>query len=410
MQTRRSILVAALATTILAGLPATGFAQGAKDVKVALIAPLSGPWARAGQMMRQGAELAIEDINNAGGIKALGGAKMQLIVADAGDSPDKARNAAQRLVADQSDLTAGTGAWLSSFTLAVTEVTERASLPWLTISFSDQVTARGFKFVFQTSPSGTRQAEIMLPTVVQMAAKATGRAPKTIGVLTDNTPSPASFLKPMRETGFKSHNLQLVVDETFTPPLSDATAMVQKVRAARPEILLLFPTGTPDNKLIIEKMNEFGLGKGRVPIVGSGGQLATPELRNLLGKDIVEGLMTVLAGWPTKELADLHSRFKAKYNEPWMTQDPLYAYGDMWLIKEAIEQAKSADREKVGEALRAMDTREGPAKYYSGHRIRFDERGRRIDAGLVIVQWQNGEPVLVYPADLASAAPIWPKQ
>ena len=72
-----------------------------------------------------GADLAVEDINARGGIKSLGGAKLNIIYADAGDSTEKAKNAAQRLVADNPDLVGGTGSWLSSFTLAVTEVTER---------------------------------------------------------------------------------------------------------------------------------------------------------------------------------------------------------------------------------------------------------------------------------------------
>ena len=67
-----------------------------------MIAPLSGPWARQGQLMRMGAEMAIDDINQAGGIKTLGGAKIELVVADAGDSTEKAKNAAQRLLSQTS--------------------------------------------------------------------------------------------------------------------------------------------------------------------------------------------------------------------------------------------------------------------------------------------------------------------
>ena len=79
-------------------------AQSASTVKVALLAPMSGPNARNGQMMRSGADMAIEDINKAGGIKALNGAKMELVIFDAGDSAEKAANAAQRMVAQNPDL------------------------------------------------------------------------------------------------------------------------------------------------------------------------------------------------------------------------------------------------------------------------------------------------------------------
>jgi len=398
-----------LTVSILSVLLGAQVVQAA-DVPVAVIAPLSGPWARGGESTRQGAELAIEDINASGGIKALGGAKMKLHVADAGDSPDKARNAAQRLIAEVPGLVGGTGAWLSSFTLAVTEVTERAEIPWLTISFSDQITSRGFKYVFQTSAGGRRQAELALPTIMALAEKASGGKPQSVGVLTDNTPSPQSILAPLRAGGFEKAGLKVLVDETFTPPLSDATSLVQKVRAGRPEMLLALPTGIQDVKLIVEKLNEFGLGQGKLPVIASGAQAASPDLLNLLNADKVNGLMTLLVGWPSKDDTDLEMRFKAKYKEAWMTQDAIYSYGDMWLLKEAVERAGAVDSKKVAQVLRSIDLKDGAAKYYSGGRVRFDEAGRRIDAGIVIVQWQNGVPKTIFPVETAAAPAIWPKK
>ena len=82
----------------------------------------------------------------------------------------------------------------------------------------------------------------------------------------------------------------------------------------------------------------------------------------------------------------------------------------MWIFKEALEKVAAFDRKKVSDAIRAMDTREGPARYFPGGRVKFDEKGRRVDADLAIVQWQNGLPVTVYPVATAVAQPIWPKQ
>jgi len=128
--TRRGAVLAASAIAI-AALYSTPIAVQAqsKNVKIAIIVPLSGPWARQGTLVKFGAETAIDEINAAGGIKALGGAKLELVAIDAGDSAEKAKNAAQRLVAQEPDAVGGMGAWLSTFTLAVTEVTERAHIP-----------------------------------------------------------------------------------------------------------------------------------------------------------------------------------------------------------------------------------------------------------------------------------------
>src|SRR6201987_6056955 len=186
-----SMLTVALGVAATAA-PAPVVAQQPNEVEVALIVPLSGPWARQGQLERMGAEMAIDDINNSGGIKSLGGAKVNLVVLDTGDSAEKAKNAAQRLVAQNPDVIGGFGAWLSSFTLAVTEVTERAELPWLTLSYSDQITGRGFHYVFQTSATADKQSEMVLPTIMDLAEKSTGKKPITTGVLQDNTAAPVS--------------------------------------------------------------------------------------------------------------------------------------------------------------------------------------------------------------------------
>ncbi|HKC30747.1 MAG TPA: ABC transporter substrate-binding protein [Burkholderiales bacterium] len=382
----------------------------AKEVRVAMIAPMSGPWARQGELMKKGADMAIEDINRAGGIKSMGGARMRLLVVDAGDSAEKAKNAAQRLVAQETDVVGASGAWLSSFTLAVTEVTERAELPVLTLSYSDVITGRGYKYVFQTSPTGGAQAQGALPALLELAKIAMGKPLKTVGIVMDNTAAPMSFVKPMREGGFDKLNLKLLVDETFTPPLADATSVVQKVRNSRPDVLLLLPTSVPDDKLVLEKLSEMGLGRGRLPVVSNGAHIGAPEMLRLVGKDLMEGVMSVVANWGAKGQEKLIADFKKRTGEPWMTQDSISTYGDMWIFKEALETAGSADRKKVAEAMRNMDTTDGPAKFFPGGRLKFEENGRRAGAGLLIVQWQNGEPLVVYPPNSAMAKPNWSKQ
>ena len=265
--TRRTAAKGLALSAAALALPAIGRAQS-QTVKIAMIAPMSGPWARQGQLLRMGADLAIEDINARGGIKSLGGATLNIIYADAGDSTEKAKNAAQRLVADNPDLVGGTGSWLSSFTLAVTEVTERAQIPWLTLSYSDAITNRGFKFVFQTSPTAEWQAAQTVPTALDLAQASTGKRPTTVGLIMDNTASPTSFAKPLREGGLEKAGLKLVVDQIFTPPLSDATPLIEKVRSAKPQFLLLLTSAMPDCKLVLEKLDEFKLSHGKLPLVG----------------------------------------------------------------------------------------------------------------------------------------------
>lgn len=402
--------IAAILAALGLAVSAPSILAQVQEVKVGLIAPLSGPWARQGDLMVKGAQMAIDDINSGGGITSMGGAKLRLVTADAGDSTEKAKNAAQRFVASEPDMVGATGAWLSSFTLAVTEVTERAEMPMLTLSYSDQITARGFKYVFQTSPTAGAQSVGAMPAIVELGKVATGQQLKTIGIIGDNTASPVSFLKPMREGGLAQMGIKLTMDEIFTPPLADATSVVQKLRSARPEAVLFVPTNIPDAKLVLEKMHEMGLGRGRIPMIGNGAPMGAPEMLQVVGKDLMEGVLIIIANWTQKGQEQLIADFKKRTGEPWMTQDSLCSYGDMWIFKEALEQAGVADRKKVAEAIRVMDTTDGPAKYYPGGRIKFEDNGRRAGAGIMIIQWQNGEPVTVYPTDIALAKPVWPKK
>ena len=93
-------------TYLLAGastglISSRAWAETAAEVKVGLLVPVSGMYARPGTVMREGAEMAVEHINAQGGVKALGGARLKLVVLDSGDTTEKAKNAAQRMVAQE---------------------------------------------------------------------------------------------------------------------------------------------------------------------------------------------------------------------------------------------------------------------------------------------------------------------
>src|SRR3989449_4524813 len=166
LRTRTLAAVLVLLLTAVAVPPA----PAADDVKIALVAPLSGRWARQGQLKKMGADMAIDEINSQGGIKALGGAKIVLREADAGDSVEKAVSAAQRVLTREK-ISAGIGSGLSSLTLRVNEVAERLQGPWLTLSYAGSITQRGLQYTFQSSPVSSAQAEQALDLVVDLAKR-----------------------------------------------------------------------------------------------------------------------------------------------------------------------------------------------------------------------------------------------
>ena len=406
---RRTALGLGLATGAAAIAPRRARAQAAKEVKIAMLVPLSGPWARQGILVKFGAEMAIDDINNAGGIKSMGGAKLKLMQYDTGDSAEKAKDAAQRMLAQEPDLVGGFGCWLSTFTLAATEVTERAELPWLTLSYSDLITGRGYKYVFQSSPTADKQAQDIVPMIVDLATKASGKRPTKVGILGDNTASSVSFYKPLKEHVFADQKLNLVVDEVYTPPLTDATTLIQGVRSARPDFMLIQSTNVPDDKLLVDKFSEFGLTARKLPLVGGGGHWTVPELLKVAGAENLEGVLVGLANWPGKPVADVAKRFVERTKEPWFGHDSIFAYVHVLILKEAIERAGVADRRKVMEGIRALNMTDGPALFFPDGHLQYDDKGRRVGAELCIVQWRDGRPVPVFPASIAASDALWPK-
>jgi branched-chain amino acid transport system substrate-binding protein len=412
MTTRRTVIkqgALGAATLATASMPWRMVRAQLKPIKVAVIAPLSGPWARQGTLVKWGADTAIAEINELGGVKSMGGAKLELIAIDAGDSAERAKNAAQRLVAQEPDVVGGCGAWLSTFTLAVTEVTERAQIPWLTMSYADSITARGFKFVYQSSMPAGLQPDAAMPTILNLAKAATGKALATAGIIGDNTASSVAFLKPMREGGMAKLGIKVLIDEIYTPPLSDATPLIQKVRSTRPDFLMFLSTTISDTKLVLEKMNEFRLAKGVIPVIGLGAHMGAPEVLKNVPADLIEGLMFIVANWELKGQDAVSNRFKKVSGEPWITQDGLEGYGHTWIIKEALEKAGVADRVKVNDEIKKLDLKTGQAADTFPGGVKFDESGRRVGAPVCIVQWQDGKPGTVYPTERAMATARWPK-
>src|SRR5262249_2406482 len=224
----------------------------------------------------------------------------------------------------------------------------------------------------------------------------------------DNTAAPTSFAKPLREGGLEKAGLKLVVDQIFTPPLSDATPLIEKVRSAKPGFLLLLTSAMPDCKLILEKLDEFKLSHGKLPLVGNGAPFGSPELLNTIGPELLEGLLFSVANWPLKGQEEFIEHFKKRTGEPFATQDALCGYGHTWILKEALEAAGVADKLSVAEAIRKMNLTTGPAARSFPGPIKFDEKGRRQDVPMIFAQWQKGVPVSVYPEDRALAKPFWP--
>ena len=196
----------------------------------------------------------------------------------------------------------GIGCWLSSFTLAATEVTERAELPWLTLSYSDLITSRGFKYVFQSSPTADAQATALLPRIVDLATKATGRRsrPRWRSSATTRPPS-VSFMKPhprARGQGPGPHDRGRRGLHPAARRRDDAGAE-DPLRAARLHRVPVHQRAATTS-CCSTSSRSGGSRPATIPLIGGGGHWCVPELMKVAGKEHLEGMIVGLANWPGK--------------------------------------------------------------------------------------------------------------
>jgi branched-chain amino acid transport system substrate-binding protein len=394
-RTPRRALSLSVAAAFAIGAAPAAFAADPATVSIALIVPLSGDWGEQGVLMREGAEFAVDRINSEGGIKSLGGAKLKLVVADTGNSVETAVSAAQRILGG-GDISAATGSWLSSFTLAETEIAERVHVPWITFSYADKVTTRGYKYTFRDNAPSSQQVSQGLKEVLEASA-ATGHPIQTLAIASDNTAAAQAGLNAIKKYA-PGLGLKVVVEKIWTPPLSDPDSIASAIKDAKPDLIWGGATTLSDTSGLVQALRAH---KVAAPLLGAGSQFLTEAfIKAVGGADKVNGLATIVGDGVLKGMEALNQEFEAIHHHP-MIEDMADTYAEIWIIKEAIEKAGSADPQKVRDALASLDITSGPASFVPGGAVKFDETGQNVKAEVAIQQWQDGKIVTVAPAHAA---------
>lgn len=246
------------------------FAGGARaqDIKIGVIAGMSGPGTSYGIGIRQGAEMAAREINAAGGIK---GRKLQLIVVDDATNPAQSVTAMQRLVNERVDMVVG--GWGSSQVLANMEVSERAGLPYIVVGATNpKITSEKNKWTFRVIYTDAVQAEQIAEAAVKRLSM------KRIGVIHDANDYGVGNRDVFAES-LKKLGLEPVVVMSYQSTDKDFTAQLSRIREANPEGLAIFGT-IPAAPAIMNQARDFGI---KARFMGTGG-LATETLITLAPK------------------------------------------------------------------------------------------------------------------------------
>lgn len=243
-------------------------AAQAQDIKLGVIAGMSGPGTSYGIGIRQGAEMAVKEINAAGGIK---GRKLQIVVSDDASNPAQSVTAMQRLANEGVDLIVG--GWGSSQVLANMEVAERAGIPYIVVGATNpRITSEKNKWTFRVILDDSVQAE----QIAEAAVKTLGM--KRIAVINDSNDYGVGN-RDVFVANLKKFGLEPVTVQSYQSSDKDFTAQLTRIREANPDGVAIFGT-IPAAPAIMNQARDIGI---KARFIGTGG-LANENLMTLAPK------------------------------------------------------------------------------------------------------------------------------
>ena len=381
--------------------------SAAETVNIALIVPITGPNASVGEQSVNAARLAVEDVNNAGGIKSLGHAKINLVIGDSTNDPPGALTTTERILSG-GNIAAAFCCDLSPLTTAALPAFVKHHVAVLTSSISDKlVTPENGGYLFMIAPRGSLFGNQQVEFLKALNSKYNMGITKAAILYVDN-PYGQSTAKGIEDLAGKA-GLQIVLNSAYPADITDASPLVAKIQQSGAQVL--FPVSyITDAQLLI---NALRSAQSKVVIVGGGAGFIWPPIGKALG-DRVNGLLSV-ASWnlnsknvlADKGLISVTKRYEQRVGT-FMPEQSGEAYAGIWALVHAIDAAKSADPQKVRDALARMDLKGTGARMMQPGEIQFDPNGVNVKVEPVMIQWQKGVPVTVWPADLASGAFVKP--
>ncbi len=367
-------------------------------VKIACMAPLSGANADGGQQDLDAIKLAVQDINNAGGIQSLGGAKIELVVADVTSDATQCTQIAERTISSN-DLSGIVGTSISGLTIPILPIIEKYGIPTITNSINDQITEQGYEYIFETVPKGSHFGQQQVAFIQYLQEQ--GYPANKVAIIYENSSYGQSTAAGSLEIA-QSAGLDVVMNESFPPNFSDASSLVTSLKNSGAEIVM--PVAySQDAKLIVNTMNAMDC---HPLIIGGGAGFLWPVLGEEMG-DSVNGLISVGSwNWDSKNISEnpallkVTEDFEQLYGY-FMTEHSGPSYVATWILKEGLEKAASTDPKAVRDAIASLSFTEGPVSMMQPGMVEWDETGWNKDVTPVMIQWQDGKPRTIFPTEFS---------
>lgn len=391
---RRALCISTAILSLAVTVPGlSGIALAADGtIKLGLVAPMSGPNARYGAFSMRGAELAVKEINDAGGIDGL---QIELYSADSQGTPVEGVSATRRLI-DEDEVDYVIGDVSSSVTLAMQPVAEDAGVLLLNAASSNpKITygagVGGFKWTYRNYPTDENRAFV----VARYAAEQRGFTKfAVLSVDSDYGRSAIEFTKKY----LPELKGEILSEDYYKEGEVDFRSVLAKIRDTGAQAIIMY--GLADTTPIVARqMVELGLA-GKVTLVGNGEFNTEKTIKS--APTALEGAVEAAAwlpAWDSPESKAFVEKFTTTYDEA--PNNHAYVHWDtVHLLAQAIQQAGSPDREKVREALSKI-------KYKSPvGEVTFDDHNQ-ARLPMILLQIENGKPSIkgAYTADIQYPAP-----
>lgn len=377
-------------------------ASAAVDViKVGALYPLTGADAGwAGDPYIKSHQLAIDEINAAGGIKCLDGAKLELVKGDTQGKAEVGNSEMERLIA-QEGVVAVMGSALSGTTLPASEIAERDEVPYIVPNALDGViTDRGLKYVFQTVSTLQQWGLDNTQWAKEQGAKT--------AVITVPNFTFGEEVAAVWKAGLEAAGIELLGEFTYEGSAQDFTDTILRVKQLDPDVW--FALGNNQAPQMAKQAKEQGY-YPKMGIISLGSGFGSTFFLNEAGQDVADGIVITQDFAPVSAL-NVDPAFLARFKE-YTGQDlgGTYntTYASTWLLADALEKSCSTDPKALAETLRTTTFTDGEGKWgFQWPQASFDEKGRLQEAASVIAQWQDGQMVAIWPPELAAATAVWP--
>jgi branched-chain amino acid transport system substrate-binding protein len=398
---RRRALVASGAASLGAALAAAcggddeSSGEAPAEIKIGAVVPLTGRYAAGGAQIKNGYEIAVEDVNASGGIEVKEFKKQIPIRIDLLDDASDPNQTVQRLETHFSDnVLAYLGGFGSDIHAAAAPIAEKNKIPYIGVAFAlYKIHQQGFKYLF--SPF------VKSPGIVKSwfdLMDAQNPKPTKLALMPEETDWGAEMRDLWRkEAGARGY--QVVADDEYAPGASDLSPLILKAKSAGADALLSLPS-PPDGALLQRQLKELDY-TPRITFMVRAAD--APTWATNFGKD--GDYVIVAPGWSPdlkyEGVQQFNSRHQTKYGTPpGAVAGP--AYVAVRVLADAMSRAEKLSRDSIRGALAETDLKTsliGPVKFHP------DGSGDVLN---VSVQWQDGKLVSVWPKDISGGTLLYP--